>query len=136
MRGLLVLAMAMLVVVACTTDYPPCYRGEYRGCTCANGAHGYELCNLTEDGFQGCVCDGRTPGVTGVREAGADVVDSGPPVGTYLQACDASGKCTDGSTCIEFAQRGKFCTKTCKDPAECPPPAKTCSLMRGVCAPP
>ena len=77
MRGLLVLAMTLLVVLAstpgtlaCSPSYPPCYRGEYQGCTCASGAHGYQACNVTEDGFQGCVCDGTTPGADGGRDSG------------------------------------------------------------------
>ena len=85
MRGLLVLATATLVVlavlpctVACSPSYPPCYRGEYQGCSCPNGARGYQACNVTEDDFQACVCDGTTPGVDGGRDAGS-VVDASPP---------------------------------------------------------
>ncbi|MBX3192800.1 MAG: hypothetical protein KF819_37800 [Labilithrix sp.] len=136
MRGVVVLTMAMLVVAACTTDFPPCYRGEYRGCSCPDGARGYESCNITQDGFGACVCDGRTPGVAGIREAGADVVESGPPTGTYMQPCAPNNQCTDGTTCALFPNKGSFCTKPCKDPTDCPPPAKTCSSMRGVCAAP
>lgn len=138
MREPLVLATTLFgiaVLVACSTTYPPCYRGEYQGCACANGAHGYQACNVTEDGFQSCVCDGTTPGLDGGRDASgeASLADAATP-GTYLAPCDPAGACTGaGAVCFAFMSRGTICTKTCTQDTECPAPSPGCSPMNGVC---
>jgi hypothetical protein len=153
MRGTLALVttslvgLAVLVAasapVACSTSYPPCYRGEYQGCVCANGAHGYQQCNVTEDGYQACVCDGTTPGVDGGRDSGAaslgDAADAseGATGGQYLTSCDANGACAGpGAICFEFPTKGKVCTKPCTQPADCPAPSPGCSSNQSVCRPP
>jgi hypothetical protein len=143
MRGLLVLAMTLLVVlastVACSPSYPSCYRGESQGCSCANGRHGYQACNVTEDGFQACICDGTTPGADGGRDA--SVIDAHPEEagasGGYLSPCGPNGTCTGaGSVCFPFTSKGQLCTKKCTMSSDCPAPSAGCSTMNGVCKAP
>lgn len=144
MRGLLVLAMTSTVVLAtalaCSPSHRTCYRGEYQGCACANGAHGYAACNVTEDGFASCVCDGTTPGADGGRDAAAsDAADASEAgaTGTYLTPCGPGGTCTEpGTTCFPFTSKGQVCTKHCTGPADCPAPSPGCSTMNSVCKAP
>ena len=149
MRGPLVLALTgtlVGVVVACTTSYPPCYRGEYRGCTCeappgaAAPLTGYQSCTVNQDAFQACVCDGRTPGLDGGRDAStgdaADASDADPGA-PYLAPCSPSGACFgEGAICFTFGNKGKVCTRRCGGPTDCPPPSLGCSTNMGVCRPP
>jgi len=145
MRGLLVLATTLLVVLscilatgACSPSYPPCYRGEYQGCSCAGGVHGYQACNVTEDGFQGCVCDGTTPGVDGGRDASV-VVDASEAgtTGGYLSPCGPSGTCSEqGAVCFSFTSKGQICTRKCTLSSDCPAPSSGCSTNNGVCKAP
>lgn len=148
MRGPLVLAIPVactalvVAVLACSPSYPPCYRGEYQGCACANGSAGYQACNLTEDGFQACVCDGTTPGLDGGRDAGvqdagdaADVEVEGGAA--YLAPCGPNGACAgDGAICFEFGNKGRVCTKPCTQSSECPPPSPGCSPNQRICRAP
>jgi hypothetical protein len=161
MRGLIApastLAGTTLVVtmLACTTDYPPCYRGEYQACLCAGGAsgangangatRGYQVCNVTEDGFQACVCDGTTPGVDGGRDASsgeasvgdASLESSAPGTSTYMTPCGPNGECRGpDARCFEFATKGKTCTKTCAQASDCPAPSPGCAPSNGVCRAP
>lgn len=144
MRGPIVLAMASVVVtaLACSTSYPPCYRGEYQACLCSsgangpNGARGYQACNTTEDGFAACVCDGTTPGTDGGRDAG-DAGDAGHAVGTYLAPCGPDGACAGpDARCFDFPSNGRICTKTCAQPSDCPAPSPGCTPSNGVCRAP
>jgi hypothetical protein len=141
MRGLLVLAMTLMVVLAstlaCSPSYAPCYRGEYQGCSCANGTHGYQACNVTEDGFQACVCDGTTPGADGGRDAA--VVETSKPDagGAYLSPCGPNGTCNEAdAVCFSFTSKGQLCTRKCKTNADCAAPSAGCSTMNGVCKAP
>ena len=141
MRGSLVLAVNLLlvalVVVACSTSYPPCYRGEYQGCNCASGVHGYQACSVTEDGFEGCVCDGTTPGVDGGRDAsGADAREASLG-GPYLGPCGPGRTCTDATNvCFSFPSKGEICTKKCTMDSECTAPSPGCTPKNGVCRAP
>lgn len=147
MRGPLVLAMTAVVVtvLACSTSYPPCYRGEYQACLCSAGsneARGYQACNTTEDGFAACVCDGTTPGVDGGRDAGdageaGDAAEAGPAVGTYLAPCGPNGECAGpDARCFDFPSKGRICTKTCAQASDCPAPSTGCTPNNGVCRAP
>lgn len=150
MRGRIVLAIpaaltALLVTaVACTTSYPVCYRGEYVGCLCANGASGYQTCNVTEDGFQACVCDGTTPGLDGGRDASGEAGEAGDAAGeaaaaagAYMMPCGANGACAEANAvCFEFGNKGKVCTKACTQSSECPPPSPGCSANQQICRAP
>ena len=141
MRGPIVLAATVLgiaVLVACSTTYPPCYRGEYQGCACASGGHGYQACNVTEDAFQACVCDGTTPGIDGGRDSGGAAADaSDAEVGAaYLAPCGPNGACAGpGAICFEFSNKGKICTKKCTQTSDCPAPSTACTPNNGVCRP-
>lgn len=64
MRVIALAAMALCVLAAaaaCDEDFADCYPGDYRGCTCPNGAAGYAAC--TSGAYGSCVCDGQTPGI-------------------------------------------------------------------------
>jgi hypothetical protein len=45
----------------CGRDAPQCFAGDYRGCTCG-AANGYQACDVAQDAYGPCVCDGTTPG--------------------------------------------------------------------------
>jgi hypothetical protein len=67
-----IVAIIVVVIGACGVDYPTCYGGEYRSCTCDDGATGYQRCFPTQDGYGACVCGSpATPGL----DAAADVGD-------------------------------------------------------------
>jgi hypothetical protein len=142
MRGPLVLAMAGVVVtvLACTTSSPPCYRGEYQGCLCPGpgGGSGYQACNVTEDGFQACVCDGTTPGIDGGRDASAaDAPAEASATGTYMTPCGPSRECAGvDARCFDFPSKGSVCTKTCTEVTDCPAPSPGCTPNNGVCRAP
>lgn len=141
MRGPLVLAMTsslvVLVVLACSPSYAPCYRGEYQGCRCASGAHGYQACNVTEEGFQSCVCDGTTPGVDGGREASDVDAHDASTGGAFLAPCGANGACSEASNvCFAFPSKGQICTKKCTTASDCPAPSPGCTPSNGVCRAP
>ena len=141
MRGPLVLAMTaslvVLVVFACSPSYAPCYRGEYQGCRCASGAHGYQACNVTEEGFQSCVCDGTTPGVDGGREASDVDAHDASTGGAFLAPCGANGACSEaGNVCFAFPSKGQICTKKCTTASDCPAPSPGCTPSNGVCRAP
>jgi len=141
MRGLLVLACSLLVVLACTlacsASHPPCYRGEYQGCSCSSGAHGYQVCNVTEDGFQGCVCDGTTPGADGGRDAASVDASEASAGGAFLEPCGPNGACSvAGNVCFSFPSKGQICTKKCTTAADCPAPSPGCTPSNGVCRAP
>lgn len=133
----LVVTLVVTLLVSCATSSPPCYRGEYRGCSCTAPSNtpftsGYQACNVTEDGFQACVCDGRTPGVDGGRDAAASDAAPGPALGGYLTSC-ASAPCTEpGNICFEFGMKGQRCTKRCTLDSDCPPPSPGCN-PKSVC---
>ncbi len=135
----LMMLLVGVVVLSCTTSYPPCYRGEFRGCRCSNAATGYQACDVTEEGFLACVCDGTTPGVDGGRDAGdsgqASEAAAGPG---YLEACGPNDACDgEGLVCFAFGGgKGKICTTTCAEAQVCPAPSPGCSPMNGVCRAP
>lgn len=151
MREPMALALTLLLVLsctlACTTSYPPCYRGEYRGCTCAGATAktGYAACNVTEDGFQTCSCDGTTPGAdSGARAGSGDAggegggAEGGDDAGAaYLAPCGPNDACAGADAlCFEFGTKGKTCTKHCTQSTDCPPPSPGCSPAQGICRAP
>lgn len=132
MRALGALTIVVAVVVACGEDRPPCYRGDFVGCNCANGAYGYSACTDTEDGYGACVCDGTTPGL-----------DAGPPrdaAGEAAAKLALYAPCTDAAqcetnVCFAYGDGRSLCTKTCAGTADCPLPSTGCN-GKGVCKPP
>jgi hypothetical protein len=122
-------ALGIAVLVACSPAYPTCYRGEYQGCTCPNAEHGYQACNVTEDGFQQCICDGTTPGVDAGVEASAG--------GAYMTTCGLNDACVgEGVICFAFPSKGKVCTRKCAVASDCPAPSPGCTPNNGVCKAP
>lgn len=130
MRALASASVAIVAVaLACGEDRPPCYRGDFVGCTCASGARGYQACREAEDGYGACVCDGTTPGVDG---GGADAAaDSGKRA--LFEECAESDDCAS-ELCFEYGMGQRRCTKTCSTASECPAPSPGCN-NKGVCRP-
>ncbi len=147
MRGSFALPALVVAVIACTTSYPPCYRGEYRSCTCGEDASrgaGYQICSAAADGYEACVCDGTTPGLDGGRDASdaggaadATAAADADQGAAYLTPCGAGGACRGAEAlCFTFGNKGKVCTRRCSVAADCPAPSLGCSPNNGVCRPP
>jgi hypothetical protein len=116
------LGAIVAIVAACNGhDEPTCFAGEYRSCSCASGATGYQQCLPTQDGFAACPCDGKTP----IAEAG---IDTGIAPGSrqYLESCVADGDCAS-HVCGVFPTRGNKCSKPCMSADECPAPSPGCN---------
>jgi len=126
-------ALAIAIVVACGEDRPPCYHGDFIGCTCADGKYGYAACSALEDGYAACVCDGTTPGVDGgVRDASLDVAPETAKT-AFLAACTTNEQCETG-LCFTYGMGQELCTKPCTMPTDCPVPSTGCN-GKGVCKP-
>lgn len=128
--GVLAGAIALaLLPAACHEDYPTCYAGDYRACSCANGATGYQQCNVAKDDFDPCPCDGKTP----IADASADtgVV---PASRQYMESCTTDSDCAT-HVCGAFPTRGNKCTKPCANNADCPPPSPGCN-PQAICKSP
>lgn len=134
LRAMVVAAVALTVVVAaCVDDFRPCYQGDYRACTCTNGAAGFAACAPAQDGFAACVCDGRTPGVDGSAVIDAAEASDGALLG-FMQPCQTNEQCETG-LCFPFNAKGPKCSKPCATADDCPPPASGCNGM-GICKAP
>lgn len=139
--GAAVAIFILTIVVACGEDRPPCYRGDFVGCTCANGAYGYQACRDAEDGYAACVCNGTTPGIdASVADAArADaapdaLVDAGKRA--LFASCTTNEECESG-LCFEFGMGQRICTKPCTAATaatDCPLPSPGCN-NKGVCRP-
>jgi hypothetical protein len=120
------------IVFACGEDRPPCYRGDFIGCNCSDGAYGYSACRDAEDGYGTCVCDGTIPGVdAGVKEASTSA-DSGKLA--PFAPCTDGAECESG-LCFEYGDGRSLCTKTCSGAQDCPAPSTGCN-GKGACKPP
>lgn len=132
MRATLAMAIVGAIVFACGEDRPPCYRGDFIGCTCADGAYGYSACRDAEDGYGACVCDGTIPGVDAAApDAAADA--SATKLGLF-EACTGAAQCESG-LCFEYGDLRKLCSKSCSGASDCPPPSTGCN-GKGACKPP
>jgi len=128
------LLIGLAVPVACRVDGPPCYAGDFVGCTCSNGKTGYQSCLPDEERYAACVCDGTTPGLDGsFEDADADVVDANTKL-PFMSRCTKNEDC-EANDCHLFSQQGSFCTKTCKTTEDCPAPSTGCN-NRGICKAP
>lgn len=135
-------AIALLIVTgACGEDRPPCYRGDYVGCSCGNGRSGYQACRDAEDGYAACVCDGRTPGIdASVGDASAADASVDAPIDTgkrpLFAPCTTNDECESG-LCFELGMGQRICTKPCTAATaatDCPAPSPGCN-NKGVCRP-
>ncbi len=105
------------VVGACGKDYPACYEGDYKACSCADGSNGYAVCIADQNAYSGCVCDGTTPGVKCT-----------PGAGRLFDKCDHGPSDCASCNCGLFQNRGgNLCTKTCASSADCPAPSPGCN---------
>jgi hypothetical protein len=130
MRATLVMTIVGAIVLACGEDRPPCYRGDFIGCSCADGAYGYSACSAAEDGYGVCVCNGTIPGVdAGPRDAGVEASKL-----ALFEPCTDASQCESG-VCFEYGDTRKLCAKTCTGTSDCPAPSTGCN-GKGVCKPP
>jgi hypothetical protein len=74
----------LCAVAACGEDQPFCFAGDYRACSCSADTRGYQRCMPSQDGYDVCVCDGKTPGL----DAGRADADAQTP---NLDAGDEDG---------------------------------------------
>ena len=119
------LACIAFAIAACAAeDRPTCYAGDYLGCTCANGAAGYQACSANQNGYDACVCDGKTPG-SGTKPVGAK---------GYLEGCSADSDCAS-SICGIFPSKGNRCTTSCKVDSDCAVPSPGCNPQK-ICKAP
>ena len=131
MRAVLASTIVAAIVIACGEDRPPCYRGDFIGCNCTDGAYGYSACREAEDGYAACVCDGTIPGVVaGPKEA--SVVDTGKL--TLFVDCTDAAQCESG-ICFAYGDGRSLCSKSCNGATDCPAPSTGCN-GKGVCKPP
>jgi hypothetical protein len=128
------LLVALVLPAACRDERPACYEGDFAACSCPDGKAGYQACLPAEEGYGACVCDGTTPGLDGSFEDVADA-DAGPADKLpFMSKCTTDAECETGR-CHLFSQQGAFCTKTCKEITDCPPPSSGCNT-RGICKAP
>ena len=119
------------IVLACGEDRPLCYRGDFIGCNCADGAYGYSACVADESGYGACVCNGTTPGVdAGPRDAS---VEETTKLALFVKCTDAA-ECESG-VCFTYGDGQSLCSKSCTSAAECPAPSSGCN-GKGACRPP
>lgn len=128
-----------VVLLACTTDRPTCYAGEYVGCTCDGGAHGYAVCRPEIDGYGICVCDGTTPGIdAGPPDTGAPADAAPDATKGFLEPCTSNAECGSGLCSGVPGQSRMVCSKPCTEAtaaSDCPPPSTGCNAQ-GRCSPP
>ncbi len=142
MRSAAWLALSVLVLVplvlpaACREERAACYEGDFAACSCAEGKPGYRSCLAAEERFGPCVCDGTTPGIDGSFEdaVGSDVEAGSRAKLPFMSQCTTNEECETGN-CHLFLQSGSFCTKSCQDVTDCPPPSSGCN-NRGICKAP
>jgi hypothetical protein len=131
MRVLLALTIVAAIVLACGEDRPPCYRGDFVGCNCTDGAYGYSACTDAEDGYGRCVCDGTIPGIDGgARDAAPEATSK---LALFAPCTDAA-QCESG-VCFEYGDGRFLCSKTCAGTEDCPAPSTGCN-GKGACKPP
>lgn len=134
--GTLLVAVAPILAVASSChDYPTCYAGDFRACTCNEGGastSGFQACLPSGDGFAACACNGAVPGLdaSAIPDAAPDADDSGGKL-PFMSPCQNDAQCETG-LCFPFNAKGPHCSKTCAHDSDCPPPADGCSNM-GIC---
>lgn len=131
------MSIVAAIVFACGEDRPPCYRGDFTGCNCTDGAYGYSACRDAEDGYGTCVCDGAIPGLdAGPRDATRDAARDATEAAklALFAACADAAQCESG-VCFAYGDGRSLCSKTCTGAADCPAPSSGCN-GKGVCKPP
>jgi hypothetical protein len=136
MRAIVAMTIVGAIIVACGEDRPPCYRGDFIGCNCNDGAYGYSTCREAEDGYAACVCNGTIPGVdAGPRDASVgDAVDAAATKLGLFADCTDPAQCESG-VCFVYGDGRSLCSKTCTGPTDCPAPSTGCN-GKGTCKPP
>lgn len=137
--GAVVAVIVVSIAAACGEDRPPCYRGDFIGCTCDGGRHGYQACRDAEDGYAACVCDGTTPGLdASIADASQSEAEASADAGklSLFSPCTTNEEC-DSGLCFEFGMGQRICTKPCTAATaatDCPAPSPGCN-NKGVCRP-
>lgn len=124
---------------ACLDGERECYPTDWRGCTCADGAPGYQQCDAAGDAYGACDCSGTIPalssGATTGSGAGAsggsDGGSGGAPSKAYLEECTTNEECVT-ELCYPFMAKGPHCSQPCGGDGDCPPPSPGCNMM-GIC---
>jgi hypothetical protein len=130
MRAIGAMTIVAAIVFACGEDRPPCYRGDFIGCNCADGAYGYSACTEAEDGYAACVCNGTVPGVdAGSRDAAPEASKL-----ALFEPCKDAAQCESG-VCFEYGDGRSLCSKNCSGTSDCPAPSTGCN-GKGTCKPP
>ena len=130
MRAIGAMTIVAAIVFACGEDRPPCYRGDFIGCYCTDGAYGYSACREAEDGYAACVCDGTIPGVdAGPRDSASEAAKL-----TLYEPCTEAAQCESG-VCFVYGDGRSLCSKTCSGASDCPAPSTGCN-GKGTCKAP
>jgi hypothetical protein len=133
MRGFFAMTVVLAIVFACGEDRPPCYRGDFIGCNCSDGAYGYSACTEAEDGYAKCVCDGTIPGVDAGPRDGAFEAETEAKLALFAPCTDPA-QCESG-VCFAYGDGRSLCAKTCTAADDCALPSTGCN-GKGVCKPP
>jgi hypothetical protein len=140
-RAAALLAAAVTAAVGACSEESTCHSGDYRACTCDDGARGYEQCagdDVSAD-YGACDCSGMIPGLAaaasnGSSGAGGSGGAGGAGLLPFLSPCTTNEECETG-LCYDFNARGSHCSHACAVPEDCPPPSTGCNGMN-VCETP
>ena len=120
---------------ACLEGERECYPTDWRGCTCGDGAPGYQQCDAAGDAYGACDCSGTIPalttGASASSGAGGSAGSGGGPSKGFLEECTTDEECVTG-LCYPFMAKGPHCSQPCGGDGDCPPPSPGCNLM-GTC---
>jgi hypothetical protein len=122
-------------IVACSENAgQPCYPGDLRACTCADGSSGMQQCappDAATNDYGACNC-APVPDAAPSDAAQAEGGDGG--LLGFLANCTTNAEC-QSMNCFAFVAKGPHCTKSCTVDTDCPPPSPGCSGMM-VCKAP
>lgn len=148
-RGLAALfpVMFVLVVAACDegNGAAPCVPEDVERCTCEDRQSGFAVCPADGGGGYGaCDCDLDAspylpePGSDDAGDGGDASDEEAAPGLQFMSPCSTqpgSPACPAGDTCYDFPAKGQFCSHSCKEATDCPPPSPGCNGM-GECKAP
>jgi hypothetical protein len=127
---------AIATLVACSEDAgQPCYPGDLRACSCADGASGLQACATPDSGtrdYGECQCHVPDAAVDAATDGTGDAADGG--LLSFMSPCTDNAQCATG-LCFPFNAKGPHCSQHCMVTTDCPPPSPGCSNMN-VCKAP
>jgi len=128
--GLIARVISAAVLAGCFETERTCYPGDYVACGCDSGEPGYAQCDPSGDAYGACGFCGTTPGASPTPGSGG----GGGGLAGFLEPCTVNEACAS-AICHEYPAKGTFCTQSCDDPSDCPPPSSGCNMM-GICKAP